>query len=227
MIFTRSLIIIAISLTYCSKCYTQPLVCVEHDAFTSYYDLQAKCPALVVWPLRYRDFQGNLKPTSRRFKTDTQLPPPRVKDKDLAKTGYVRGHLCPVADRDSDKGMLKQTYLTSNMTPMTMVCNSGAWKMVEDTIRHIVKTHGSVISAAGCIFPDSILGQHKVNGISVPVAFYRIARCRNHPDEIWIWIVNNSSASSKCVRVSTRTLEDVLHQRGSITHLLKNHQLIP
>lgn len=211
----------------CSKCYTQPLVCVEHDAFTSYYDLQAKCPALVVWSLHYRDFQGNLKPTSRRFKSDVQLPPPRVKDKDLAKTGYVRGHLCPAADRDSDKGMLKQTYLTSNMTPMTMVCNSGAWKMVEDTIRHIAKVHSSVICAAGCIFPDSLLGQHKVNGITVPVAFYRIARCRQHPDEMWIWVVSNSNASSKCVRISTRALEGLLQFQNNITHLLRNHQLIP
>jgi len=204
----------------------QPLVLSSHKAYDSYYDLSTRNPAVVVWNLTLDDFKGNLKPSSRRFKTDVQLPPPRVKDKDLKGSGYVRGHLCPAGDRDTDKGMLKETYLTSNMTPMTMVCNSGAWKIVEDSCRTLAKRHGRLIVAAGTIFLDDSLGVHKVNGISVPAAFFKIARCTTHPEHMWIWLVQNSRSETKPVRISPECLQAVIHPRESVISVLKYHSLI-
>lgn len=204
----------------------QPLVLAEHKGFECYYDLKTRNPAVVVWNLEFEDFKGNLKPSTRRFKTDTQLPPPRVKDKDLKGSGYVRGHLCPAGDRDTDKSLLKETYLTSNMTPMTLVCNSGSWKIVEDTCRTLAKLHGNIKVAAGTIFLDDSLGVHKVNGISVPAAFFKIARCTTHPDHRWIWLVQNSRSETKPVRISVDVLEQVLHTRVNILSILKYHGLI-
>lgn len=204
----------------------QPLVLASHRAFDSYYNLSTRNPDVVVWHLDFEDFKGSLKPSSRRFKTDTQLPPPRVRDKDLKGSGYVRGHLCPAGDRDTDKGLLKETYLTSNMTPMTMVCNSGSWKIVEDSCRILAKRHGKMIVAAGTIFLDDSLGVHKVNGISVPAAFFRIARCTVHPEHMWIWLVQNSRSESKPVRISVQSLEDILQDRLSTLSVLKYHGLI-
>lgn len=204
----------------------QPLVLSSHKAYDSYYDLSTRNPAVVVWNLAFEDFKGNLKPSSRRFKADVQLPPPRVKDKDLKGSGYVRGHMCPAGDRDTDKGMLKETYLTSNMVPMTMVCNSGSWKMVEDTCRILAKLHGNIKVAAGTIFLDDSLGVHKVNGISVPAAFFKIARCTTHPEHRWIWLVQNSRSETKPVRISVDVLQQVLHPRVNILSILKYHGLI-
>lgn len=204
----------------------QPLVKTTHKAYDSYYNLETCNPAVVVYNLSFEDFKGNLKPSSRRFKADTQLPPPRIKDSDLKGSGYVRGHLCPAGDRDTDKGMLKETYLTSNMTPMTLVCNSGSWKIVEDTCRILAKHHGNLIVAAGTIFLDDSLGVHKVNGISVPAAFYKIARCTTHPEHRWIWLVQNSRSETKPVRISVDVLQQVLHPRVSILSILKYHGLI-
>lgn len=114
-----------------------PLVKATHDSFVSYYDVQTHNPALVVYQLEHAHFAGVLKPSGRHFKMDTQLPRPRVKDGDYSNTGYVRGHLCSAADRDSKKSWLKETYLTSNLVPMTMVCNSGRWKVIEDSCRSL------------------------------------------------------------------------------------------
>lgn len=204
----------------------QPLVLSSHKAYDSYYDLSTRNPAVVVWTLDFEDFKGNLKPTTRRFKADTQLPPPRVKDKDLKGSGYVRGHLCPAGDRDTDKGLLKETYLTSNMSPMSMVCNSGAWKLVEDSCRTLAKRHGRLIVAAGTIFLDESLGVHKVNGISVPAAFFKIARCTTHPEHQWIWLVQNSWSETKPVRISVDCLQDVIHPRAAVLSVMKYHGLI-
>lgn len=215
----------------------QPLVMAKHDGYCSYYDLYRHCPAVVVWSLTAADCAGRLKPTSRRFKTDTKLPTPRVKDSDLKGSGYVRGHLCPAGDRDSNKGLLKETYLTSNMAPQTMVCNSGPWKQLEDTCRVLARAHGKMKIAAGCIFADPQLGTAKIKNIWVPVAFFRIARCSAHPTEIWCWIVQNSWSTSHPVRVGTNELQHVLHgypettaagstNYGSVVSVLKMENLI-
>ena len=206
----------------CLECVSQPLILVRHDACVSYYDCSVLNPAVVVWVLTPDAFQGNLKPTTRHFKTDTQLPTPRVKDSDLKGTGYVRGHLCPAGDRDSDKGLLKQTYLTSNLTPMTMVCNSGPWKAVEDSCRRIALYHGKLLCAAGIIpeYCDTIF--HGNKKIFVPGRFWKMVKCLNHPDEIWIWIVQNSPSWSAPVRVSRKELEYVLPTAVRATGVLDN-----
>lgn len=204
----------------------QPLVKTTHEAYDSYYNLETCNPAVVVYNLSFEDFKGNLKPSSRRFKADTQLPPPRVKDSDLKGSGYVRGHLCPAGDRDTDKGLLKETYLTSNMAPMTMVCNSGAWKVVEDSCRILAKRHGKLIVAAGTIYLDDSLGVHKVGRISVPAAFFKIARCTTHPQHVWVWLVQNSWGASVPVRIDVEELERVVQPRLAVVSILKYHGLI-
>lgn len=183
---------------------TLGLVVAKHDAFTSYYDTNTGCPALVTYELSQRDFAGTNKVGSRRFKMDTKLPRPRVKDSDYQNTGFVRGHLCSAADRDSRKDLLKETYLTSNLVPMTMVCNSGPWRVVEEACRshaqqgHVLKVARGVLfksAAAGLknvIHAQQLKSEDRSSIIQVPAAankksvvicipdaFFCIAKCQN------------------------------------------------
>lgn len=115
----------------------QNLVRAGHDSFVSYYDVATHNPALVCYVLEHSHFAGVNKVASNRFKMDTKLPRPRIKDDDYKNWSYVRGHLCSAGDRDSNKKWLKETYLTSNLVPMTMYCNAGAWRRVEDSCRAV------------------------------------------------------------------------------------------
>lgn len=115
----------------------QTLVRANHDSFVSYYDVETHNPAVVCYVLEYKHFAGVNKVASNRFKIDTKLPRPRIKDDDYKNWSYVRGHLCSAGDRDSNKKWLKETYLTSNLVPMTMYCNAGAWRKVEDSCRAV------------------------------------------------------------------------------------------
>ena len=108
-------------LTAVKPSVAQPIVQITHMSYDSYYDLSAFNPAVVVWYLDFEDFKGNLKPSTRRFKTDTKLPLPRVKDSDLKGTGYVRGHLCPAGDRDTRKDLLKSL----DVCPIRNTCGYG------------------------------------------------------------------------------------------------------
>ena len=178
-----ALMIVGLWAFCCIRCRAQtvPLVRVAHDSFTSYYDLQTHCPALVVYVLEARHFSGSYKVAGRHFKMDTQLPRPRVKDSDFSGSGYVRGHLCSAGDRDSDKAWLKETYLTSNLVPMTMVCNSGAFKAVEDSCRRAALAGHRLLIARGPIheFCDtvSLLEKGSRITIKVPIAIFSFAKC--------------------------------------------------
>ena len=225
--FFRLLFIITLCTASRLESVSQSLILVRHDAYVCYYDTSVQNPACVVWVLSPDAFKGNLKPSSRHFKTDTKLPTPRVKDSDFKGTGYVRGHLCPAGDRDSDKGLLKQTYLTSNLCPMTMVCNSGPWKAVEDSCRMLALSHGNLLISAGPLFMncDTISNGHK--RIVVPSGFWKMAQCLVHPDEVWVWMVDNTPFLTPVRKAAKTDLLFVLPPAVRDTGILENLFSIP
>ena len=169
---------------------TSSLYRVKHDAFVSYYDTQLLQPVFVYYELEWPQFAGSVKVGSHRFKVDTKLPRPRVKDSDYQNSGYVRGHLCSAADRDSRKDLLKETYLTSNLVPMTMVCNSGRFKQMEDSCRALaISGHHLKIARGGFfkarsgalenVIREQILLRNTSQTIVVPDAFFCFAACKD------------------------------------------------
>ena len=180
-----------------------PLVRAQHDSFVSYYDIERHNPALVVYPLEFAHFAGKNKISGRHFKMDTQLPRPRVKDSDYSKTGYVRGHLCSAGDRDSNKKWLKETYLTSNMVPMTMVCNSGPFKMIEDSCRALAMAGHRLIIGRLPLYRDiqSFLQNvsHTRVAIQVPDAFLCLARCQTCDLRYSGFVLQSGTNPPECV----------------------------
>lgn len=197
---------------------------VNHDAFTSYYDIITNCPSVVCYNLSLSDFSGSEKVNTRHFRIDTKLPKPRVKDSDYARSGYVRGHLCAAADRDSRKTWLKQTYLTSNLVPMTMTCNSGAWKQVEDSVRMVVAQGHPQMVCCGPVFSpiqQAVIGKTPVR---VPVAFFKVLRCMMHPGEVSALLIDNNNGACYIKRFSSpdllfEMLGDELVKRITINYL--------
>ena len=164
---------------------TVPLVRAQHDSFVCYYDILTHNPALVCYTLEHRHFSGSNKVKGRHFKADTKLPRPRVLDGDYSNTGYVRGHLVSAGDRDSDKAWLKETYLTSNLVPMTMVCNSGRWKVIEDSCRLLAMQGHRLLIGRGPLYYDNSRSSLSVIQarvcIRVPDGFFSFARCLDCP----------------------------------------------
>lgn len=182
-----------------------PLVRASHDSFVSYYDVQAHNPALVVYQLEAKHFAGSYKVKGRHFKADTQLPRPRLKDSDYTNSGYVRGHLCSAGDRDSDKAWLKETYLTSNLVPMTMVCNSGAFKAIEDSCRGLALQGHRLLLARGPLYDENQWPLEHVirNGVrlTIPAGFFCAGRCVDCGLRRFWW----------CRNVGTNVLQVVLN----------------
>lgn len=164
---------------------------VERESFSCLYDNDAKCPLAVWYTLCLADFAGNAKVGTNRFKVDSRLPAPRVNDNDYRYSGFVRGHLCAAADRDSDKKRLKETYLTSNLVPMQISVNAGTWKMAEDSIRRMAVRGCRLRVLSGSVFSESdttTIGRHHVR---VPGSFVKVAVCELHPQEVIAFLVPN------------------------------------
>lgn len=179
-------IVVVVALLWIGGCIiacgqSVPIVRVQHDSYVSYYDIEKHNPLMVCYVLEYSHFAGSYKVKGRHFKADTKLPRPRVMDKDYANSGYVRGHLVSAGDRDSDKAWLKETYLTSNLVPMSMVCNSGAWKVIEDSCRLLAMQGHRLQICRGPLYERSVESTAVCNTsqvrIAIPAGFFSFARC--------------------------------------------------
>lgn len=220
---------------------TSSLYRVKHDAFVSYYDTQLLQPVFVYYELEWPQFAGSVKVGSHRFKVDTKLPRPRVKDSDYQNTGYVRGHLCSAADRDSRKDLLKQTYLTSNLVPMTMVCNSGKFKQMEDSCRalaisghHLKIARGGLFGAAGAssrdVIREQILLRNTSQAIVVPDAFFCFATCKDC-NYRGFWVIFNTisrypESAAACITKSISSLAaDGTNDAANVIHFMNDPRI--
>lgn len=222
--YLRSVIIAVIMVlmwVFCIKsmrAQTIPLVRAQHQSFVSYYDIEKHNPALVVYQLEFSHFAGSNKIGTRHFKMDTQLPKPRVKDSDYSNSGYVRGHLCSAGDRDSDKSWLKETYLTSNVVPMTMVCNSGAFKAVEDSCRSLAMRGHRLLIGRLPLYGDiptclEHVSQNRVR-IAIPKAFFCVAMCRDCDLRLIQVCYNDGTETQENVsQLRSGHLQDVIRAR--------------
>ena len=186
-------VVMTLCVLCCQHCKAQndPLAISHHKSYDVYYDMQAMSPLVVTYSVQLSDFAGNVKISSRHFKKDTNLPRPWVKDADFERSGYVRGHMCAAGFRDSNKELMKDTYYCSNICPMTMVCNSGAWKRQEDFIRNKCSGGCAFRIAAIAVFRncDTIrIGGHQVK---VPGSFIRLAVCQVHKGEAYTMVAQN------------------------------------
>ena len=170
-----------------------PLVHARHLSYDIVYDYARMAPAMVFWTLQSSDFTGTMTAKPKYFKQDRFLPKPRLKNEVFTFIGYQRGHLCPSGDRDSRKEWFKDTFVTSNIVPMTAETNAGAWKETETLCRWLAVQGHQLKIVAGPVWdqtrPDSIPQSFPL----VPPTLYKIATCVAHDDVLLCWLIPNSA----------------------------------
>jgi endonuclease G len=88
-------------------------------------------------------------------------------------SGYDKGHLCPAADMEFDKGAYDDTFYTSNISPQNHDFNAGIWNRLEQKVRYWATRYDSVYVVTGGVTTDQdkVIGTEKVK---VPKYFYKI-----------------------------------------------------
>lgn len=168
-------------------CQDREIVLVN-AGYTVVYDLENNVPKNVTWTLRTSDFATKRSRVAKYFKADSRCPKPRVKDSDFRNSGYMRGHMCPAADRTKAKAMQKETFLMSNVAPQTTRLNCGQWAELEARTRALAQRYDSVKVRVGSLYlrTDSI---YIAGGrVRVPSHFYREVRSAR-TDSLLLWII--------------------------------------
>lgn len=108
-----------------------------------------------------------------------------VDEKDYARSGYDRGHLCNSEDRTSSFFLNKETFLMSNMIPQTKELNRGPFKMLEEYCRKLAIKRGQnlLIYSGGIGAKDRL-----ASGVIVPAYCWKVVYT---PDKIWCILFPN------------------------------------
>ena len=152
------------------------VITLSNATYTTVYDVKKSCPILVYYLLQQNDFAVKRKRVTTYFQADSRLPKPRVKDADYRNSGYARGHLCPAADRTATKAMQKETFLMSNVAPMTTVLNSGIWSKYEARARDLATRFDSVTIHVGTLFLSADSSYLQSGRVQIPSHFFKEVR---------------------------------------------------
>jgi endonuclease G, mitochondrial len=96
-------------------------------------------------------------------------------DADYSKSGYDRGHMVPAGDFVWNKELKDETFFYTNVNPQIPVLNRGIWANLENRIRDkVLKYSENAYVVTGVVFNSSYTERIGINGLHVPVAFFKI-----------------------------------------------------
>lgn len=113
------------------------IIVITNIGFTVAYDTDVQGPCWCDYEIN-RDKIVKAERPSFSFKRDE-----RVSTNDVITMflGYDRGHLAPAADFQWNQDALRQTFLMSNVCPMSRKLNRGEWRKTEDEVRKLAQSN--------------------------------------------------------------------------------------
>lgn len=172
--------------------------------YSLFWDQERQIPIWVAYPLN-RKLIGHGKRSAAwqydKFMSSKKQPNLRKTYQEGSVEGYIRGHLCPSADRLSPE-MNEQTFYFTNMAPQDPYLNDGLWAYLEEHVQKLALQAEDAWVVTGCIDTNDANWVTDVNGkrIAVPEAFFKVVLLRHSPAltgaaryEAHAWVVENRS----------------------------------
>ncbi len=146
---------------------------VSHLAFTLNYDHDHKNARWVAYELRPDLLVNCAQRDSHRFVVDIKLSERSADPEDYKQTGYDRGHLVPAGDMKWNEEVMRQSFITSNITPQTPSMNRGRWSMLENLVRAWASESQITYIVTGPVLSEELqkLGN---SSISIPDYHYKV-----------------------------------------------------
>ncbi len=145
---------------------------ITHKYYTLSYDNNAEQAEWLAYDLK-EDYIVNNDFKRPYFIEDDLVKLKSADWRNYKKSGYDRGHLCPAADMEFDKGAYDDTFYTSNISPQDHDFNGGIWNRLEQKVRYWAKRYDGVKVITGGVLKNTskTIGSEKV---VVPDYFYKI-----------------------------------------------------
>ena len=147
-------------------------VIVDHGVFVLSYNPARRLANWVAWRLTAADLGRAAR--SKEFRADPLLPSiyPPVLPRAFHGTPYVRGHMCPSAERKASTGSNAETFVMTNIQPQVPELNGGPWERMEQYERKLAERGRVVFLVAGGLFDDRAVTLR--GGIAVPRASFKV-----------------------------------------------------
>ena len=155
------------------------------EFFIICHDGRLRVPEWVTYHLTRADLAQSEIERSDDFRPDTDLDPQeRSELAHYRNSGYDRGHMAPAADFKRSAEAMSSTFFMSNMAPQRPHLNRRAWAQLEDLIRQLGESHGSIWIFTGVLYldgsnrradpPEFIAGR-----VGIPTHFYKVILCEH------------------------------------------------
>lgn len=145
----------------------------------SVYDVQTKNPVSVQYLLPVWTLGAGKRESAWGFLPDIPDSVCLIRSSYYRKTGYDRGHMMAAADRSFDKGVMRSTFVMSNVSPQTPTLNRGEWSRAESEVRMLARYHGAIKVFNAPIFFQEDTAWIQPYGIAIPHAFLKVAMSVN------------------------------------------------
>ncbi len=182
---------------------------VKHTYFSLEYVESHEQSKWVFYKLTKPLVNGNTKRKINYFKKDTKIKTTSSSHSDYNNNGYDRGHLCPAGSMDMNTISLKETFITSNISPQKPGFNRGVWKRLENHVMILVNTYDSLYVVTCPIFKD-IIGTIGDSEVTIPGYFYKVIYIP-HERLIYGYFIPNRKTSNdvSSYKVSVDLIEDL------------------
>jgi len=143
---------------------------VRYEAFTVHFNPTRHIANCAAYELIDSELAGDAL-RSATFEQDASVagcPTPS----DYTGSGMDRGHLVPAADLKWSESAMQQSFLLTNVCPMTKALNEGGWAKLEQKVREWVQRDSALLVFAGPVFADS--DTTLKSGIAVPSRYFKI-----------------------------------------------------
>lgn len=129
---------------------------VNHLAFSLNYDHDHKNPRWVAYELKPEHLVNCTDRSSFGFIVDIKLSERSADPAAYRSTGYDRGHLAPAGDMKWSREAMRQSFITSNITPQTPKMNRGRWAMLEKLVRAWASESSQLYVVTGPVLEDTL-----------------------------------------------------------------------
>ena len=166
------------------------------SSYLTSYNYKTKCPNWVAWHLTAAHTEGPIGRLSN-FHEDEDVPMPRATLADYRKSGWSRGHMCPVGDNKWDEQAMYESFALTNVCPQDASLNSGLWNRIEMDCRRWAKKYGGIYIVCGPVFLNKEHETIGENQVVVPEAFFKVILCLQGKPKAIGYIVRNNAGKKK------------------------------
>ncbi len=148
------------------------------------------------------------------FRADPKVKTSSAHVNDYRGSGYDRGHLVPVGDRNFSFEAMDETFYLSNIAPQVHAFNGGIWRELEELTRDWAYKFKKVYVVTGPILTQKRMNRIGSNRVTVPAAFYKVILDISEPELKGIGFIIPNEKSEGLLQNFAVSIDEVEQQTG-------------